>query len=113
MQSAMKYGIIRKKPYGRKKGVLDMIQVKVIGGTLPQEEIDAYIFYTKKKYGTILPEDLEIILEVDGDYVNIRYNPPFRYQVFRGTDYLVNDAEKLNESKLAELRDKIPNAIDG
>lgn len=88
-----------------------MIRVTVNGGMLPQEEIDAYIFYTKKKYGTILPEELEIILELDGDYVNIRYNPPFRYRVFRGTDYLVNDAEKLNESKLAELREKVPNSI--
>ena len=89
-----------------------MFHVTVRGGELSQEEIDAYIFYTKKKYGTILPEELEMILEVDGDYFNILYDPPFRYQVFRGTDYLVNDAEKLNDSKLAELHDKVPNSVE-
>ena len=88
-----------------------MFEINVVGGTLTQEEIDAYIFYTKKKYGTLLPEHLKMTLEVDGDYVNITYDPPFRYQAFRGTDYLVNDAEKLNDSKLAELHDKLPNAI--
>ncbi len=89
-----------------------MFHVTVTGGTLPQEEIDAYIFYTKKKYGTVLPEHLEIILEVDGEYVNIRYNPPFVFHAYRGTDYLVNDAEKLNPSKYAELQDKVCNAVD-
>ncbi len=89
-----------------------MFQVTVKGGTLPQEEINAYIFYTKKKYGTVLPEQLEIILEVDGDYVNISYNPPFRFQAYRGTDYLVNDAAKLNASKYDELCDKVANPVD-
>ncbi len=88
-----------------------MFQVTVKGGTLPQAEIDAYIFYTKKKYGTVLPDNLEIILEVDGEYVNISYNPPFVFHAYRATDYLVNDAEKLNDSKYSELRDKIPNSI--
>lgn len=89
-----------------------MIKVTVTGGSLPQSEIDAYIFYTKKKYGTVLPDELEMFLEVDGDYVNIRYEPPFSFQVYRGTDYLVNNAQKLNDSKLAELHDKIPNSTD-
>ncbi len=88
-----------------------MIRVTVKGGTLPQEEIDAYIYYTKKRFGTRIPNDLEIILEVDGEYVNLCYDPPFRFEVFRGTDYLVNDAEKLNASKFAELQDKVPNSI--
>ncbi len=89
-----------------------MFDVIVKGGVLPQEEIDSYIFYIKKKYGTVLPDALEIILEVDGDYVNIRYNPPFQFHAYRGTDYLVNDAEKLNASKYAELQDKVPNTIE-
>ena len=88
-----------------------MIKVNVTGGSLTQEEIDAYIFYTKKRFGTILPEDLEMTLEVDGEFVNIRYNPPFQFHVYRGTDYLVNDAEKLNDSKYAELMEKVPNSI--
>ncbi len=89
-----------------------MFDVIVKGGVLPQEEIDSYIFYTKKKYGTVLPDALEIILEVDGDYVNIHYNPPFRFHAYRGTDYLVNDAEKLNASKYAELKDKVCNTVE-
>lgn len=89
-----------------------MFDVTVKGGVLPQEEIDAYILYTKKKYGTVLPESLQIILEVDGDYVNIQYNPPFHFRAYRSTDYLVNDTEKLNASKYAEYQDKIANSID-
>ncbi|MBR1530341.1 MAG: hypothetical protein IJ642_13740 [Oscillospiraceae bacterium] len=89
-----------------------MFEVTVKGGHLPQEEINAYILYTKKKYGTVLPEKLEIILEVDGDYVNIHYNPPFRFHAYRSTDYLVNDAGKLNPSKYAELQDRIANTVE-
>ncbi len=88
-----------------------MFKVTVKGGTLSQAEIDAYVFYTKKKYGIVLPDDLEIILEVDGDYVNITYQPPFVFRAYRATDYLVNDASKLNASKYSELCDKIPNTI--
>ncbi len=88
-----------------------MIRVTVKGGTLPQSEIDAYIFYTKKKYGTILPKDLEITLEVDGEYVNIHYDPPFVFQTYRATDYLVNALDKLNDSKIAEQHDKVPNSL--
>lgn len=88
-----------------------MFKVTVKGGTLSQAEIDAYVFYTKKKYGIVLPDDLEIILEVDGEYVNITYQPPFVFRAYRATDYLVNDAAKLNASKYSEMCDKIPNAI--
>ena len=88
-----------------------MIKVSVTGGNLSQEEIDTYIFYTKKRFGTIMPDELEMTLEVDGDYVNIRYNPPFEFHAYRGTDYLVNNAEKLNASKYAELMEKVPNSI--
>ncbi len=88
-----------------------MFKVTVRGGTLSREEIEAYIFYTKKKYGIVLPDDLEMILEVDGDFVNITYDPPFVFRAYRATDYLVNDAAKLNDSKQAELYDKVPNGI--
>lgn len=89
-----------------------MIKVTVKGAELTKEEINNYIFYTKKRYGTVLPENLEMILEADGDYMKISYNPPFRFSAYRGTDYLVNDAEKLNESKFAELQEKIPNTLE-
>ncbi len=88
-----------------------MLKITVRGGTLSQPEIDAYIYYTKKKYGTSLPEDLEIILEVDGEYVNISYNPPIRFHAYRATDYLVNDISKLNASKLAEHQSKVKHTV--
>ncbi len=88
-----------------------MFKVTVKGGMLPQAEIEAYLFYTKKKYGTVLPDDLEIILEVDGDYVNISYNPPMSFRTYRATDYLVNDAAKLNASKYSEMCEKVPNSL--
>ena len=88
-----------------------MFKITVVGGSLPQEEINQYIYYTKKRYGTALPDELEIIIEIDGEYVNLRYDPPFTFPAYRGTDYLVNNAEKLNASKLAELRDKVTHSI--
>lgn len=88
-----------------------MFKVTVKGGTLSREEINTYIFYTKKKYGIVLPDELEIILEVDGDFVNISYDPPFVFRAYRATDYLVNDAAKLNDSKRSEMMDKLPNSL--
>ncbi len=90
-----------------------MFKVTVRGGTMTQEEINHYIFYTKKRFGTILPDDLEIILDVDGEYVNISYDPPFRLHAYRATDYLVNNIEKLGDPKQAEFREKTVNTIDG
>jgi hypothetical protein len=46
------------------------------------------------------------------NYVNIYYNPPFYFRAYRSTDYLVNDAEKLNASKYAELQDRITNPVE-
>lgn len=89
-----------------------MFKVTVKGGELPQEEINQYIFYTKKRFGTMLPDELEIIIELDGDYVRLTYDPPFEFRVYRGTDYLVNNAAKLNASKYAELCEKIPNSTE-
>ena len=89
-----------------------MFRVTVKGNPLSQEEINAYILYTKKKYGALLPDHLEIILETDGDYVNIRYNPPFVFHAYRSTDYLVNDTEKLNPSKYAEFQDKVTHMVE-
>lgn len=89
-----------------------MFHVTVTGGSLPQNEVDAYLFYIKKKYGTALPDNLEITLEIDGDFLNIRYNPPFQFHAYRATDYLVNDTSKLNASKFAEFQDKIVHSVD-
>ena len=77
-----------------------MFKVTVKGGEMPQEEINQYIFYTKKRFGTALPDELEIIIEIEEDEVTLRYDPPFTFPAYRGTDYLVNKAEKLNDSKL-------------
>lgn len=88
-----------------------MFKVTVKGGVLPQKEIDNYIFYTKKRFGTVLPDDLEIILHVDGEYVDIAYDPPFMFHAYRATDYLVNNIAKLGDPKQAEFREKIPNML--
>lgn len=84
----------------------------VKNGTLSQSEINNYIFYTKKRFGTILPNELEIILTLDGDFVEIAYDPPFHLCAYRATDYLVSDLDKLNVSKRAEQNDKIPNSLE-
>ena len=88
-----------------------MFKVTDKSGKLTQEEINECIFHMKKRFGTILPEHIELILDVDGDDITITYDPPFEFKAYRGTDYLVNDAQKLNDSKLAELREKTTNEI--
>ena len=81
----------------------------IIDGEIPREEIDAYITRAHKKYGNNVKE---IRLSVDKDnpeYVNIEYRfggVPFE-RIRRITGYLVGDTKGWNDSKLAELNDRV------
>ena len=86
---------------------MDEIKVTVTGGELEKDEINAYIEHAKKKYPDRTIHGIEI--EVDGDYVNIKYALgaiPF-HRIRRITGYLVGTLDRFNSSKRAEVADRV------
>lgn len=90
-----------------------MIQVNVTGGSIPQQEIDAYVHRacTKYPFGTVQSVDIH----VDGDYVDLTYRlAPRRFnRIRRITGYLVGDMDSWNDAKAAEERDRVKHAVGG
>ena len=85
-------------------------EVRVTGGELPQEEIQAYIDRAEKKYGAT-PQGMDI--KVDGEYVELSYdfgNVPFQ-RIRRITGYLVGTLDRFNNAKRAEEHDRVKHAV--
>ncbi|MBQ9263893.1 MAG: hypothetical protein IJ189_06725 [Clostridia bacterium] len=85
-------------------------QVRVTGGELPQEEIQAYITRAQEKYGA-RPQAIDI--KVDGEYVELNYdfgNAPF-HRIRRITGYLVGTLDRFNNAKRAEEHDRVKHAV--
>ena len=85
-------------------------QVRVTGGELPQQEIDAYIQRAKEKYGHV-PQAIDI--KVDGDFVELSYDfgsVPFQ-RIRRITGYLVGTLDRFNDAKRAEEGDRVKHSI--
>lgn len=80
--------------------------VNVTNGTLPQEEINAYIERATEKFG-VEPNGIEIT--VDGDEVELRYDLPQRpfQRIRRITGYLVGTLDRFNNAKRAEEHDRV------
>ncbi|MBE5787740.1 MAG: hypothetical protein E7324_09420 [Clostridiales bacterium] len=84
--------------------------VRVTGGTLPQEEIDAYIQRAEKKFGS-RPQGIDI--RVDGDYVELSYDfgaAPF-HRIRRITGYLVGTLDRFNNAKRAEESQRVKHSV--
>ena len=84
-----------------------MMQVNVTGGSVGQEELDAYIALANSKYSIGTVQALDI--HVDGEYVDLRYHlapRPFS-RIRRITGYLVGDMSHWNNAKAAEERDRV------
>ena len=84
--------------------------VRVTGGELPQEEIQAYIDRAEKKYGS-KPHGIDI--KVDGDFVELAYdfgNMPFQ-RIRRITGYRVGTLDRFNTAKRAEEHDRVKHAV--
>ena len=84
--------------------------VNVTGGTLEQQEIDAYIARAKQKFGR---EPFGIDIRVDGEYVELSYdfgNQPF-HRIRRITGYLVGTLDRFNNGKRAEEKDRVKHSI--
>ena len=79
-------------------------------GIISQQEIDAYIQRAKEKFkGRRLKEIVISEDDEDSGFVNIRYtfeSMPFE-RIRRITGYLVGDTKRWNDSKMAELNDRV------
>lgn len=87
------------------------MDVKVIGGEIPQEEINAYIDYGKKKYRN--KEIAAMTVTLDGDFVDLRYDfadIPFD-RIRRITGYLVGTLDRFNNGKRAEEHDRVKHSV--
>ena len=87
------------------------INVHIVNGTLPQEEIDAYVVHAREKYGR---EPLGMDIRVDGDFVDIDYDfgsVPF-HRIRRITGYLVGTLDRFNDGKRAEEHDRVKHNMD-
>ena len=84
-----------------------MMQVNVTGGSVGQEELDAYIARANSKYSIGTVQALDI--HVDGEYVDLRYHlapRPFS-RIRRITGYLLGNMSHWNNAKAAEERDRV------
>lgn len=85
--------------------------VNVIGEQLSQQEIDAYVAYSKEKYPNRSIKSLTI--KVDGEFVDLNTefeNVPFD-RVRRITGYLVGTLDRFNDSKRAEVEDRVKHGL--
>ena len=88
-----------------------MIQVNVTGGTLTQQEIDAYVAHAKQAHPDKLISSMD--LKLDGDFVDITYHwetVPFE-RIRRITGYLVGTLDRFNNGKRAEEADRVKHTI--
>lgn len=85
-----------------------MLKWEVKNGNLSEEEISNYILIVKKRWGNRISPDLKLIFNVnENNQVDVIFDPPINREVYRSTDYLVNNLEKLNCAKKTEQNDKI------
>lgn len=88
-----------------------MMQVNVTGGTIDQQEMDAYIARANSKYPIGTVQSLDI--HVDGDYVDLQYHlapRPFS-RIRRITGYLVGTLDRFNDAKRAEESQRVKHEV--
>lgn len=83
-----------------------MIETKITGGTISEEERQAYIQRGIEKYKTDLKS---IDIEVDGEFVNLHYHiQPVPFQrIRRITGYLVGTLDRFNDAKKEEVENRV------
>jgi hypothetical protein len=82
------------------------ISINIVNGTLPQEEIDAYIAHAREKYGR---EPVAMDIRVDGEYVDIDYDfgsVPFD-RIRRITGDRGGTLDRFTDGKRAEEHDRV------
>ena len=86
------------------------VQFMVSGGSIDENEKQAYISRGLEKYGRAL-ESVEV--KLDGDYADISYHTskvPFD-RIRRITGYLVGTMDKWNNAKRAEENDRVKHTV--
>ena len=85
--------------------------INVIGGELPQEEIEIYKTMLLEKYHDRVIKQLDIT--IDGDSVDIKTT--FEEQPFirlrRITGYLTDTLDRWNDGKKAEEKDRVKHSV--
>ena len=85
-------------------------EFNVVGGQLPQEELNNYLLRARERYGR---EPQRITVKVDGDFVDLDYEftpQPFE-RIRRITGYLVGTLDRFNDGKRAEEHDRVKHAV--
>lgn len=85
--------------------------VTVTGGTISQQETDAYVAYLKDKYPG--RKFASINIRLDGDFVDLSWQlepEPFE-RIRRITGYLVGTLDRFNDAKRAEVEDRVKHGI--
>ena len=85
--------------------------VNVIGEQLSQQEIDAYVAYSKEKYSDKIIKSLTI--KADGEFVDLDTefeNAPFD-RIRRIIGYLVGTLDRFNDGKRAEVEDRVKHGV--
>lgn len=88
-----------------------MTAIQVIGGALPESELQAYIAHAQKTYGKT-PKSMTVT--VDGDFVDLDYafeGRPFE-RIRRITGYLVGTLDRFNNAKRAEEHDRVKHNLN-
>ncbi len=83
------------------------MKINVTGGTLPDNEIQAYVKHIEGEYPEKRIESLDI--KVDGEFVDLNYTferQPFE-RIRRITGYSVGTVDRFNNAKRAEVRDRL------
>ncbi len=87
------------------------MKVNVIGESISQEEIDAYIAYGEEKYSNRIIKEMTV--KTDGDFVDLKFQfapVPFN-RIRRITGYLVGTLDRFNNGKRAEEHDRVKHSV--
>ncbi len=87
------------------------IELTVTGGTLDDQEIQAYVDRGRENKPSQKLISLDI--KVDGDYVDLTYqydDRPFE-RIRRITGYLVGTLDRFNNAKRAEVLDRVTHNV--
>jgi hypothetical protein len=85
-------------------------EFRVNNGTLPPEELEAYLSRARQQYGR---EPQCITINLDGEFVDIDYDfgtKPFE-RIRRITGYLVGTLDRFNNGKRAEEHDRVKHSV--
>lgn len=89
------------------------MKVEVYGGTISDEEKQAYISHVFKKVGNANTVQ-SIVIKLDGDFVDLEwcFSPVPFDRIRRITGYLVGTLDRFNDGKRAEVADRVHHGYD-